>query len=134
MSVLYLCDGKRCAFCSEECKHTSQIEHAVNFKEDASGNYWEREKGMTKDEPKHDRDWIIGCIKHDGFIETYRGDKANQIILEALEADTVEVVRCKDCKHAYKRKPINKTAVMCEMFAAGMKDNDFCSYGERREE
>lgn len=87
MSVLYLCDGKRCASCSEECKHTSQIEHAVNFKEDASGNYWEREKGMTKDEPKHDRDWIVGCIKHDGFIETDRGDKANHIILEALEAD-----------------------------------------------
>ena len=45
-----------------------------------------------------------------------------------------EVVRCKDCKHAYKRKPINKTAVLCEMFVAGMKDNDFCSCGERREE
>ena len=45
-----------------------------------------------------------------------------------------EVVRCKDCKHAYKRKPINKTAVLCELFGAGMKDNDFCSYGERSEE
>lgn len=33
----------------------------------------------------HDRDWIIGCIKHDGFIKTDRFDKANQIILEALE-------------------------------------------------
>ena len=32
----------------------------------------------------HDRDWIIGCIKHDGFIKTDRFDKANQIILEAL--------------------------------------------------
>ena len=45
-----------------------------------------------------------------------------------------EVVRCKDCRHAYKRKPINKTAVLCELYGAGMKDNDFCSYGERREE
>ena len=33
----------------------------------------------------HDRDWIIGCIKHDGFIKTDRFDKANQIILEALQ-------------------------------------------------
>ena len=33
----------------------------------------------------HDREWIIGCIKHDGFIKTDRFDKANQIILEALE-------------------------------------------------
>ena len=34
----------------------------------------------------HDRDWIIGCIKHDGFIKTDRFDKANQIILEALDS------------------------------------------------
>ena len=34
----------------------------------------------------HDRDWIIGCIKHDGFIHTQRFDKANQIILDALLA------------------------------------------------
>ena len=33
----------------------------------------------------HDREWIIGCIKHDGFIKTDRFDKANQIILDALE-------------------------------------------------
>ena len=35
----------------------------------------------------HDRDWIIGCIEHDGFIHTYRFDKANQIIHDALSAD-----------------------------------------------
>ena len=34
----------------------------------------------------HDRDWIIGCIEHDGFIHTQRFDKANQIILDALSA------------------------------------------------
>ena len=33
----------------------------------------------------HDKDWIIGCIEHDGFIHTHRFDKANQIILEALQ-------------------------------------------------
>ena len=43
----------------------------------------------------HDRDWIIGCIQHDGFIHTHRFDKANRIILEALQTD---VVRCKDCE------------------------------------
>lgn len=36
----------------------------------------------------HDREWIIGCIKHDGFIKTDRFDKANQIILDALEPQT----------------------------------------------
>lgn len=33
----------------------------------------------------HDKDWIIGCIEHDGFIHTHRFDKANHIILEALQ-------------------------------------------------
>lgn len=33
---------------------------------------------------EHDRGWIIGCIKHDGFIKTDRFDKANKIILDAL--------------------------------------------------
>ena len=36
----------------------------------------------------HDKDWIIGCIEHDGFIHTHRFDKANQIIHDALSADT----------------------------------------------
>ena len=38
----------------------------------------------------HDRDWIIGCIEHDGFIHTHRFDKANQIIHDALSADAVQ--------------------------------------------
>lgn len=87
-------------------------------------------------EPKHDRDWIVGCIEHDGFIKTDRGDKANQIILEALEADKVEVVRCKDCKHRYyadNRVPHERTWV-CERFSnEETTDSDFCSFGERSE-
>lgn len=43
----------------------------------------------------HDRDWIIGCIQHDGFIHTHRFDKANQIILDALSAEAVPL--CDDC-------------------------------------
>ena len=67
---------------------------------------------------KHDREWIIGCIKHDGFIKTDRFGKANQIILQiildALSADRVgewtaeigyegEVLyyECSNCKEAF---------------------------------
>ena len=28
--VLYICDRKACENCSEECRHTSDIDHAVN--------------------------------------------------------------------------------------------------------
>lgn len=38
----------------------------------------------------HDKDWIIGCLEHDGFIHTHRFDKANQIILDALSAEAVQ--------------------------------------------
>lgn len=83
----------------------------------------------------HDREWIIGCIEHDGFIKTDRFDKANQIILDALQT---EVVRCRDCRHAEHRKQMPKQ-VYCKRdklstFGAVHDDDDFCKYGERREE
>lgn len=31
------------------------------------------------------RKWVLECIHHDGFVETKRGDVANQVIKEALE-------------------------------------------------
>lgn len=40
----------------------------------------------------HDKECIIGCIKHDGFIHTARFDKANQIILDALEAPSGDLI------------------------------------------
>lgn len=43
----------------------------------------------------HDRDWIIGCIEHDGFIKTDRFDKANQIILDALSTEA-EWIPCSE--------------------------------------
>ena len=42
----------------------------------------------------------------------------------AKQADLVEVVRCKDCKH-YNN--------MCLMTDDGTSLDDFCSYGERRD-
>lgn len=84
---------------------------------------------------------VQGVGRYENAIQKLRelpryinGVKVRRIKKMPTKADTVEVVRCKDCKHAYKRKPINKTAVLCELFGAGMKDNDFCSYGERIEE
>lgn len=30
--ILYICDRRKCNNCSMECTHTTDIEHAVNFK------------------------------------------------------------------------------------------------------
>ena len=47
---------------------------------------------------------------------------------EQTTVDAVEVVRCKDCK-------FYQTDHWCTRVALGiMYENDFCSYGERREE
>lgn len=48
--------------------------------------------------------------------------------------DTVEVVRCKDCKHRTKReygKGYFCNAIFGMSAVVRLKDDDFCSYGER---
>ena len=51
-------------------------------------------------------------------------------------ADVVEVVRCKDCEH-YKPQPKYKnseTKYCCRSAYVRVNADDFCSYGERKEE
>lgn len=43
---LWLCNRKRCKYCYEECKHTTQKEFAAypditTFKKDENGNEWQ---------------------------------------------------------------------------------------------
>ena len=64
------------------------------------------------------------------------------IIIERHTADVVEVVKCKDCKHS-KYKPIigkleegeQPELLYCTMFVNGQHiyEDDYCSYGERKE-
>lgn len=84
----------------------------------------------------HDRDWIIGCIEHDGFIHTHRFDKANQIIHEALQTD---LVRCKDCRWWEGSQETKHNNHLCKRaldqnVEYWTKADDYCSYGERRED
>lgn len=51
-------------------------------------------------------------------------------IKEAPTIDAVEVIRCKDCRY---RKKVG-TSYYCELDEFNVKDADFCSWGERREE
>lgn len=51
---------------------------------------------------------------------------------EALpNADVVEVVRCKDCRHY---ETCNHGKDYCWLLDMGVVENDYCSYGERKEE
>jgi hypothetical protein len=57
-------------------------------------------------------------------------------ILDLVEkhpaADVVEVVRCKDCKHARKLVSGDYSCLVDQRIAHN--ETDYCSYGERREE
>lgn len=43
MKIFYLCDRRACEHCSPECKHTTDVRHAVNF-EMQRENMRERER------------------------------------------------------------------------------------------
>lgn len=49
-------------------------------------------------------------------------------------ADVVPVVRCKDCKYAYINSFSAASGVaLCSSSAKVMQQDDFCSYGERKD-
>ena len=43
--------------------------------------------------------------------------------------DAVEVIRCRDCKHHHYQNGIP----YCDKYYWGWKDDDFCSYGVRKD-
>lgn len=44
------------------------------------------------------------------------------------------VVRCKDCKHYTERQYMGKSLFVCNVFEWHSQPNDYCSFGERKEE
>jgi hypothetical protein len=61
------------------------------------------------------------------------GHDAIEILAEieyAPTADVVEVVRCKDCIH-YQKGSCNHFGYY--LYASDVEENDFCSYGERKQ-
>ena len=56
-----------------------------------------------------------------------------------LDNDVVPVVRCKDCKHCKKYRnrldPMrnHQLCVRMDKYAFGVEEDDFCSYGERKD-
>lgn len=81
---------------------------------------------------KQDRDGRYYIESANGRLE---GDKFGHTYGEAIDrfaelenADVVEVVRCRDCSHR------NPCCHKCLRDNLWHDDEDFCSYGERKEE
>lgn len=92
-------EGSYTGFCKSQlitCNRVKECNGVCPF-EDALKHADKMQTMNEQHTVDHDRDWIIGCIKHDGFIKTDRFDKANQIILDALsgEAETKCVAQIK---------------------------------------
>ena len=76
-------------------------------------------------------------IKH---IERSFGEISTPFVVKEIKdfpnADVVEVVRCKDCKHYTNidtyRNPPRLDFHWCNKLGNITKEKDYCSYGERR--
>lgn len=53
---------------------------------------------------------------------------AESCVIHAIAVDAVPVVRCKDCK--YRDGTPGQPNILC----GNMHDDDFCNYGERKDE
>lgn len=60
--------------------------------------------------------------------------KSARALKKIPAADVVSVVRCKDCKYAYINSFSAASGVaLCSSSAKVMQQDDFCSYGERKD-
>ena len=69
-------------------------------------------------------------------IELFQSEweEIEEAINAAPAADVAPVVRCKDCKYAYINSFSAASGVaLCSLNAKVMQQDDFCSYGERKD-
>lgn len=78
---------------------------------------------------------LLGVSKYINGEEYFEGEHLNSLINETPTADVVEVVRCKDCKHATFYSCKNDACykgIICEYQIAIGDENFFCACGEAR--
>lgn len=73
------------------------------------------------------------CNQQDGTGMTY--EALAHAMVEIQLAPSIEIIRCKECKHNY-NTAINhgKMQPKCDFTDYKLTENDFCSRGEREDE
>lgn len=93
MTILYLCDRKKdCIHCSDGlCNHTGDIDHAVNFKKDPDGNYWEN---AILDNPEGGSDLDVGVVSETLTlgIDIPEGKDIPSISVGRVRGGTIEII------------------------------------------
>ena len=83
-----------------------------------------------------DADRAMEIVRNQGIAHPnayHLTNYATLILREAPTVNAVEVVRCRDCKYRFGNNGHSKNG--CPIIDANiwMDDDDFCSYGERKE-
>lgn len=81
-----------------------------------------------------DADRIVYSWHIDADGEEHDGVTLQSIIKKMPTIDAVEVVRCKDCKHWCNEIDEHTYECCTRAIVNRFKPDDFCSYGERKEE
>ena len=77
-----------------------------------------------------DADKLIKEVYGNPFVTDSVKTYAKCSVVDQPTIDAVEVVRCRDCKH---RKEYNGQYHRCSVFERTVKNDDYCSFGERGE-
>ena len=94
---------------------------------------------MVKDLAKQQDDFVFQEILKTGVIvdkeELLRALRYDRDQYEKGYADALaDLVRCKDCKRGYQKPDSKLKLVHCDRLGNIMRMDDFCSYGERKED
>lgn len=75
-------------------------------------------------------------IDADALQKEYQKERGKRLLLidVAPTIDAVEVIRCKDCKFGVYEKGRGIYHIRCEILEFLFQDDDYCSYGERKED
>ena len=60
--------------------------------------------------------------------------RARELIKQAPAADVAPVIRCEECRYYQNAKINNKGFLICPASGMEITEDDYCSYGERKED
>lgn len=93
---------------------------------------------MTNEKRLIDANRALEIVREQGIAHPnvyYLTNYAMAILQEAPTVDAVEVVRCRNCKYGdWDSKPDDAMVCMRTKDGFWRSGNDFCSYGERKED
>ena len=85
-----------------------------------------------------EKDFVLYAVRHFGSMLTWSKEDILAEIERVVKSekpigDVARVVWCKDCKHFTERRNKAYNGHFCERIVEFIQPDDFCSYGERKD-